>query len=266
MNEGATYSDPAEQLAAEFHARQAANPRYSMRAFARRLGLPPGRLSQLLSRKRLFTRDLGRKIAAALGYDAKQTRDFLHVIERSRPVRPKIMKLKLIQPPLYDSIGEDHFKVIADWYHFAMLSLVETSDFRLDFDWMGHRLGIPPAQAEEGFTRLVRLGIVRQVGGRVELVRSNNAAGSEAPSSALRESHRQTLVQTIEALDQVDLKERDVTSITMAIDVKKLPKAKQLIREFRLGLAALMESGERTEVYNLNIQLVPVTNRRIDAN
>jgi hypothetical protein len=49
--------------------------------------------------------------------------------------------------------------------------------------------------------------------------------------------------------------------MTMAIDPRKLPLAKTLIREFRFRLAELLETGNRTEVYNLNVQLVPVTKK-----
>jgi len=47
--------------------------------------------------------------------------------------------------------------------------------------------------------------------------------------------------------------------MTMAIDPKNLPEAKKLIREFRKNLSVLLEEGTKTEVYDLNIQLLPAT-------
>jgi hypothetical protein len=50
--------------------------------------------------------------------------------------------------------------------------------------------------------------------------------------------------------------------MTMAIDPKKLPQAKERIRDFRRGLSEFLESGNRSEVYRINIQLMPVTKKR----
>lgn len=85
---------------------------------------------------------------------------------------------------------------------------------------------------------------------------------SDIPSAALRRSHRQTLEQAIESLEEVRIELRDITSITMAIDPARIGEAKTAIRRFRRDMAALLEDGRRTEVYNLNVQLVPVTRWR----
>jgi hypothetical protein len=55
------------------------------------------------------------------------------------------------------------------------------------------------------------------------------------------------------------LESRDVTSITLAVDPGKLRLASEAIKRFRRELAGLLETGQRTEVYHLNIQLIPIT-------
>lgn len=85
------------------------------------------------------------------------------------------------------------------------------------------------------------------------------STSNEVSSAALRESHRQTLEQALAKLDEVPLEQRDVTSISMAIDVSKIPAAKKMILRFRRSLSEFLESGHQTEVYNLNVQLLPVT-------
>lgn len=51
----------------------------------------------------------------------------------------------------------------------------------------------------------------------------------------------------------------DYSSMTMAIDCELLPEAKELILNFRRQLMRFLESGKKTEVYKLNIQLFPLT-------
>lgn len=53
--------------------------------------------------------------------------------------------------------------------------------------------------------------------------------------------------------------DREFTFITMAVDKSKMIEAKTMIREFRDKLCAYLEEGEKTEVYELAIQLFPRT-------
>lgn len=53
--------------------------------------------------------------------------------------------------------------------------------------------------------------------------------------------------------------DREFTFITMAVDKSKMIEAKAMIREFRDKLCAYLEEGEKTEVYELAIQLFPRT-------
>ena len=67
---------------------------------------------------------------------------------------------------------------------------------------------------------------------------------------ALRKMQSDLLAKAIDALEYIDPKLRDQSSITMAIDPSKLPEAKQKILEFRRSLMEFLEaSNEKTEVY-----------------
>ena len=65
-----------------------------------------------------------------------------------------------------------------------------------------------------------------------------------------------------EQIDHIDLELRDVTSMTMPIDKNKIKQAKEMIFDFRRKLTNYLESGEKDEVYSLNIQLIPLTEPR----
>ena len=59
--------------------------------------------------------------------------------------------------------------------------------------------------------------------------------------------------------DPVDV--RDFSWVTAAIDTRKLPLAKTLIRKFMDDLLDIMDEGaEPNEVYRLAFQLFPLTN------
>ncbi|HUP57729.1 MAG TPA: DUF4423 domain-containing protein, partial [Bdellovibrionota bacterium] len=144
-----------------------------------------------------------------------------------------------------------------------ILSLLETRDFEENPAWIAERLGINPVEASAALERLERLGLVaRAQSGKLLSTEKNVATTNDVASAALRRSHRQSLEQAIEKLEEIDVEDRDITSITMAIDPAALPLAKKMIREFRRKLCATLETGKRSEVYNLNVQLVPVSRLR----
>lgn len=70
--------DPIEFLKDQFLSRREKNPSYSLRAFASKLGIPAGRLSELFSRKRKLTKATAKKIAERLELDPTEATKFFH--------------------------------------------------------------------------------------------------------------------------------------------------------------------------------------------
>lgn len=254
---------PSQWLEDEYLSRRRRNDAYSLRAFARLLDLPSGRVSQLLSRKRNFTPKLGRKIALQLSYDPARTERFLGAIEGERR---RVRKSAQPLPPARElsPLPMDQFEAIADPVHFAILSLCETKNFSGLAKDIAPALGVSPVEARAAADRLVRLGLLKlDPKGRLRLARSPGLTTTQdVRSAALRRAHKKVLEDSIVALDEIPLELRDITSITMAIDPRRLPEAKERLKELRRSLSDFLETGSRTEVYRLNVQLVPVKKGR----
>jgi uncharacterized protein (TIGR02147 family) len=249
--------DPRVWLEAEYLERRQRNPAYSLRAFAKLLDLPSGRVSQLLSQKRPFTKNLGQRIALRLNYDPVKTHRLLTAIQTTRAgrrIRPSQEK--------YRALDMDEFQLIADPNHFAILSLVETENFQGGEKEAAAHFGISRIEARAAIERLIRIGLLKKKGKRIALASSPGlATTSDIRSAALRESHKKVLDHARESIDSVALELRDITSMTMAIDPSRLPEAKEKIKLMRRSLSEFLEKGHRTDVYRLNIQLVPVTKK-----
>jgi transcriptional regulator with XRE-family HTH domain len=63
----------ADYLVGIFNERKDKNPRYSLRAFARSLGVSSGQLSEILSSKRPLSHKLGRRIAIAMALTEEES-------------------------------------------------------------------------------------------------------------------------------------------------------------------------------------------------
>ncbi|MNK11899.1 hypothetical protein D3C87_299500 [compost metagenome] len=231
--------------------RRVRNPKYSMRAFARDLGLSAGRLSDILTGRRVPGKELTRRISESLKLTEPESIDFERLIEKHRSVH--------VEQAGAHQLRDDEFSIVADWEHFALLKLLQTSDFQSDFSWIAQRLGISEERVGVVMERLQRLGLVSIDGGRWQAVHSKVTTPNEVPSEAVREHHKQSLERSIHSLLTDDVSLRSITSIIVPANMEKLEDAKNAIRDFRRKMAGILAEGERTEVYALNIQLVPMT-------
>ncbi|MFV8259725.1 TIGR02147 family protein [Bdellovibrio bacteriovorus] len=232
-------------------ARKRKNARYSLRAFARDLGISPGRLSDFISGRRSPGKRLCERMIVALKMSQSEEAKFKHLMSRNKDVSGAQKGAHVLR--------EDEFSLIADWEHFALLMLLGTVGFKSDVKWMADRLQTSELKIQNALERMERLQLIRIKKGKIERMKRKVATTHDIPSSVLRESHRQILEHAAESLQKDDIALRDITSITIPADPAKLAIAKEHIRAFRRKMARVLGTDNKAEVYNLNIQLVPVT-------
>jgi uncharacterized protein (TIGR02147 family) len=236
------------------------NRAYSLRAFARKLEISPAALSEILNGKRNVSKRLAERLVTNLVLPPIEMKAILDLFPEPGEGRRHSM-MSIERTPAQNDPSNDQFHVISEWYHFAILSLAETPDFRPDATWIAQRLNIKITEAQTALSRLERLRMIAHDShGAMRPTGTKHQASDEIRSLATRKAHSQNLDLAGRALEREAVADRDFTAITMAIDVKKIPLAKKMIREFRAQLAAMLETDERTEVYKLCLQLIPLTN------
>jgi uncharacterized protein (TIGR02147 family) len=234
----------------EFGERSRKNPKLSLRAFAKRLDIDPSTVSQLLSGKRRATPRVIAKICDQLSVPPK-TRSYLMEGSKFRSTTAS---------PTFSQLTVDAFAVIADWYHYAILELTFTEGFQSSPTWIARKLKISPLEVKLAIERLKRLELLEETEGQLrktDAFLTNGPDGATAP--ALKELQRQVLQKALEAIDCVPQGDKDITSMTMAIDPSLLPEARKRIRNFRRELCVFLEQGQRKRVYHLGLQLYPVS-------
>lgn len=200
-------------------------------------------------------------IANKLEWDPKKTEHFFQQV--ARELSGQKSKTKNTGTVLhYSEVSLDDFNTISDWYHFAILEMTFISDFKSDPKWIAKRLGISVHEANDAIDRLKRLELLVESDGKLTKSDKNLATPTDHVSRAIRKRHKQILDRAKEALDEVEISERDFTSITMAIDPNKIELAKEKIKKFRRELSSVLEKGNPKEVYELSIQFFPLTQSR----
>lgn len=255
------YRDYREFLKASLEARVQKNSRYSLRAFARDLDMAPQVLSSVFNQKKGISTEVAARIAGRLSLNEEETNYFCDLVDlvhaRSEGSR-KIANLRLSrykEALKFKTIKADAQHVMSDWYHFAILELTYIKGFSSNSAWIAKRLNISVHQSKQAIERLIRLGMLEEKNGKLLKAEQHLTTTHDVSSDAIKNFHRQILSKATDSLMFQDLSERDLTTMTMAIDVKKIPEAKKKIRDFRRDLTQFLETGERQEVYCLSLQL-----------
>lgn len=262
------YQDYRDFLRDSLESRLQKNSKYSLRAFARDLNIAPQILSSVLNGKKGISNQMAAKLAIRLNLNDQESSYFCDLVDlvhaRSEGSK-KIAALRLTrykQELKYLHLKEDTFRVMSDWYHYAILELTLLKGFQSNIAWMAKRLQISQHEVKQAIDRLLRLGLMKETKDGYIKVEKNTTTTHDVPSDAIQKFHRQILTKAADALTFQDVTERDLTAMTMAIDIKKLPEAKKRIREFRRELSAFLESGTQEEVYCFSMQLFRLTNKK----
>lgn len=238
-----------------------ANPRYSLRAFAKSLRMESSALSKILSGRRSVSPSMLLKLSQNLGLSPLEVAPF-----KSQIVEKRGKKKQEVVQHEFQQLTLDHFQVIADWYHFAILELTTTQHFQGDNRWIARKLGVSVMEVNAAVERLQRLGYL-EIGPKGEWIdRSGDltTVGNEFTAIAFRKLQAQILQGALKAMEEVPLELRDQSAMTMAIDSRLLPEAKKKIKRFRRELCSLLQKSKyRDEVYQLGVSFYPVTNKEV---
>lgn len=241
--------------------KQSINPAYSLRAFARDLGLDASSLSKILKGVRGPTIRDSIHIADKLNLSSQERTYFLESIYKTKT---QLDNIKISPIDERYMLNESHYKVIAEWEHFVVETLFELDDFSPTLGEISRSLGITMERAEEVLSNLKECGlIIEGRNGQLSKAYQKIRTPEDVASQALRESHQETLELGKQKLDEIEVDLRDFSSMTVAMDMEKLPEAKSIIREFRQKMMALLKNGNKTEVYQLAIQFYPLTERNL---
>ncbi len=240
-----------DRLHREYLEARSRNPNYSLRAFAKKLGLAPSALSELFMGKRQLSIRRMKLVMDRQGWSPLERAEVFGASERGRPAPYRVLE-------------QDEFALISEWFHFALLSLLECRGLRrATAATLAKRLGLPIHKTRAALDRLCRLSLIQQRGSYFSLSGPLQLSSSdELRSLAIQRAHLEDLELSRQGLLDVEPSLRDFTSITMGIDVTKIPQAKRLIRQFRDELAGLLETApreNRSEVYKLCVHLFPLT-------
>lgn len=235
-----------EVLKNDFKERKLANPRYSLRAYAKKIGLSIGTLSYLLNGKSSIT--------------VERAREILNRLQLPTRLKNEILVLMNIEP-VFDKkeLSADLYSLIAPWQNRALLFSFDLDEKSRNLDITAKKIGLSTPKVKAMINLFLSKGLLHK-GPNGEIYRNREILKTTdgKPSRGLRELHRSNIELGLHAIDKVPIKERDLSSLSFAGNPEKLDELRLEIHKFYEKALAIMESGPRTEVFQLSIQLLPL--------
>lgn len=259
----------SDLLVEEFNKRSKKNNHYSLRAFARDLELAPSHLSNLLKGKSGLSIESASRIASKLSWPSRKTKFFIETVEsqfsRSNVLREaakrRVAKFTT-EAVLKSNLKVDEFQFVSQWYHLAILELFELKNFKMSNEFIATKLGISVDDVKNAITRLLRLKLLVQKKGKLQVSDDSTFVGDDISSVAIREYHSQIIRKALDAINQQDISERILRSTILAIKKDKIPEALLMLQDFHEVFCEQItdvDNENKDEVYCLASQFFRLT-------
>ncbi len=237
------------------------NSNYSLRAFANRLDISPSALSEILRGKRKVSKQLAEKLANRLHLSPMEKASVLdkfpEKMKRNSKGKPYNSEKK---GDTYLKMTGNQFAMISERIHLAILSLIKTDDFCSDISWISSRLDESENAVRKALFRLLDLKLIIFENGKFKRSSLPIRVEDDVLNLSVQKSHIEDMEMAKEKILNLDVNDRDFSSITLPGDPALLSKAKLILREAQLKIEELMEQGKQQEVYKVTTYLYPLTN------
>ena len=213
----------------------------------------------MFSGKRPISDKMRERLGFKLGLSPKELQKF----EAQPHGNRRSILQKQAQARDFQQISIDAFQVISEPHHYALLELMKTRSFQWDHKWIARRLGLSPVDVRAAIERLENVGLLeRDTDGALK--DSTDGFSTDIREGLSVEAQRRfqqaSLRQADKCIDEIPPNLRDNTSITFAVNLKDIPKAKEMIKAFRRKVCRELEANPQLdEVYQLTIAFTPIS-------
>lgn len=266
-----------QMLQEEFTRRRKRSAAYSMRAFARDLGVSAAHLSCLLKEKKGLSELKARALSRRIGLSRTQTRAFLASLtatfSRSHSMRIDARKyLEGVQQAVAVPVqlSTQDFDQVHNWYYFAILELTEMADCGHRPEWFAERLNIDAYVAREAIDRLLKMKMLVFEDGRYRASQDESYTPSDISSAAGKRYHRDLMKRAEQALSTQSVLEREFINLTFSFPTSRIREAKEYLRDMqnqfidRFCMNEEAEPRAKNSVHHLSLQFFRLDQKQGD--
>ncbi|MGE9745575.1 DUF4423 domain-containing protein [Bdellovibrio bacteriovorus] len=236
----------------------------------------PNYLKMIIEGKRNLSDDMIGKFGKALGFMKDQTEEFRLLVQFTQAMDPaeRNMYLKRLSEHRVagklksGEIDRKTWEKVPNWVAWIIYAMIDQDGVSFDTATLKKLLRGKASEDEidNALTTLITSGDLRrdEVTGELKKARSLTESPEEIPVALVRKLQSQLMYLGLESLYQDQPTEREFGTLTLSLTKSEFEEIKFKLRQMRKALhkdnsiARMKDKGER--VYQLNIQLFPVTN------
>lgn len=236
----------------------------------------PNYLKMIIEGKRNLSDDMIGKFGKALGFMKEQTEEFRLLVQFTQATDPaernmylkKLSEHRVAGKLKSGEIDRKTWEKVPNWVAWIVYAMVDQEGVVYDTNTLKHLLRGKASddEIENAVATLINNGDVRrdEVTGELKKARSLTESPEDIPVALVRKLQSQLMYLGLESLYQDQPTEREFGTLTMSLTKAEFEEIKFKLRQMRKSLhkdnsiARMKGKGER--VYQLNIQLFPVTN------
>ena len=243
------------------------NSRYSYSVLGQAIGLNASHVFCIVEKKRNLPVRCVPAVKKVLGLTGRAARyfDFLLAASRTKSEKTKteiLAKAFQLRDVKTHSLADKEQKYLSDWWTPVIRALIEVNQGRVDAKEISDSLepSIEVKKVQESIDILQELGFIQDLGnGRVKLADAHINIAGEQRAQAIRQFQANVMQIGARSLNTIAPADRDISTLTMAVDQQGFEDIKAMIQEFRKDVQIRVDKcGKPTRVLQMNLALFPV--------
>ncbi|MDB5103390.1 MAG: hypothetical protein JWP91_1079, partial [Fibrobacteres bacterium] len=273
-----TYLDYRMYLRDAFGAMKAGDRKTSFRSFAKEAGYTSPNFLQLViaGTRNLSTASLPGTLRA-LGLNKQESEFFANMVgfEQAQGFEEKNFHYqRMLRSRRYTEarpIDKGQYEYFEQWYNPVVREMLAHEGFTGEASWIARRIhpGLTVAQVERSIELLNGLGMIRkdEATGKWLQAEPLISTPAEVASLAVANYHRSVLKLASDSIEAFSPDERDLRAATLGIPKSAYPAIKRKMEELWREILAVSQAGGKVEeVYQVNLQVFPLTKPEGDGN
>ena len=245
--------------------KKSSNPFWSYGVWAKDLGLTgASTLSMIMSGKRNPSKKLCHIFSDYFGFNEQETDYFINLVSIQKQTKnnPELTEL-LLEKSKINTPDKIEKPLFFDWRAFVIRELTKLEDFQEDINWVRVRLNnkMTSEEIKEVIAKLLDHGALeRDANGKLKASSQTILPGNNIKRDDARLFHNEISELSRKSFD-IDINYRALNSSTLSIREENMNQAKEMIRDFQIEFSKILEEDIADEVFQLNIQFFPLTQK-----
>jgi len=244
------------------------NSLYSFSTLGKSLGLDSSHAYYIVKKKRNLPVHAVPAAKKMLGLDGREAAyfDLLIVASRTKSEKTKaeiLQKASQLRDVKRHLLKNDELKYLSAWWTIVVRALIEVKHGHINIPEIANSI-IPPIteeQAQESIDILKSLGFIQPINNnnRVRLSDPHITVQGAEKAEAIRSFHSKVMQFGIRSLNEISPEDRDISTVTMAVDAKGFDDIRNMIKEFRKEIQIRVDKCIVPDrVMQFNLALFPV--------